>query len=131
MDLLCLLRKLRFQDFLIRKQYQDVTIAYTGCCKPFIPVKIPVQGQSRHLRCSLCANTKHTSKSEVSVSVVSGTLHLPTSLPKAAQRRMSNKTGTVAMKRCLLPCVQYTEQSLSNCVSGREKGINNLMRTVK
>lgn len=131
MDLLCLLRKLRLQDFLICKQNQDVAIAYTGCCKPFIPVKISVQGQSRHLRCSLCANTKHTSESEVSVSVVPGTLHLPPSLPKAAQRGMSNKTGIVVMKRCLLPCVQYTEQSLSNCVSGREKGINNLMRTVK
>lgn len=48
-DLLCSIRKLRLQDFLICKQYQDVTITYTGCCKPFVPIKMPVKGQSRHL----------------------------------------------------------------------------------
>lgn len=48
-DLLSSVRKLRLQDFLIRKQYQDVSIAYTDWCKPFLPIKMSAQGQNGHL----------------------------------------------------------------------------------
>lgn len=81
MDLLDSAGKLRLQDF-------PICIV---CCKLFRTIKMSIQGQSRHLEISpidsgqsLFAIQKHTSESEVLVSIIPSTLY-QYFLPRVAQ----------------------------------------------